>query len=427
MIRIVTQWATTLFRAAAQQHSALFKNSGALTIGTGTAAILGFIYWWVAARSFSPEVIGTASAFISLIGFIGLIGECGIGTLLTGEIVQQRLEHSHGLISAAVIASLLLSLAFGGIALALSGIASGTTLRPRGFDYFWVLIGCGLSGLSLVVDKTFVGMLQAGFQMLRQFLFSTVKLGLVVLVALWMSSDTAILISWVAGMAASLILVELFMRRTGQSFIYRPDFKLLYTLRRKAAHHYMLDVSAHAPILIMPYLVAVMLSPAANAVFTVTWMVVVISSIIPGALSAVLFPAIQAAPEEYRAKMVLSLGASLLFSLLVGLSIYFYSDKLLEVFNPAYEKIGDSHLRFLGFGVIGHAIKSHVGTAARLNDRMRVASLWFSLTSLFELACVTVGCLIGGLEGLSVGWTSALLIDGVVMLSLTNPLIRMVK
>ena len=427
MIRIVTQWATTLFRAAAQQHSALFKNSGALTIGTGTAAILGFIYWWVAARSFSPEVIGTASAFISLIGFIGLIGECGIGTLLTGEIVQQRLEHSHGLISAAVIASLLLSLAFGGIALALSGIASGTTLRPRGFDYFWVLIGCGLSGLSLVVDKTFVGMLQAGFQMLRQFLFSTVKLGLVVLAALWMSSDTAILISWVAGMAASLILVELFMRRTGQSFIYRPDFKLLYTLRRKAAHHYMLDVSAHAPILIMPYLVAVMLSPAANAVFTVTWMVVVISSIIPGALSAVLFPAIQAAPEEYRAKMVLSLGASLLFSLLVGLSIYFYSDKLLEVFNPAYEKIGDSHLRFLGFGVIGHAIKSHVGTAARLNDRMRVASLWFSLTSLFELACVTVGCLIGGLEGLSVGWTSALLIDGVVMLSLTNPLIRMVK
>jgi O-antigen/teichoic acid export membrane protein len=427
VIRIVTQWATTLFRAAAQQHSALFKNSGALTIGTGTAAILGFIYWWVAARSFSPEVIGTASAFISLIGFIGLIGECGIGTLLTGEIVQQRLEHSHGLISAAVIASLLLSLAFGGIALALSGIASGTTLRPRGFDYFWVLIGCGLSGLSLVVDKTFVGMLQAGFQMLRQFLFSTVKLGLVVLAALWMSSDTAILISWVAGMAASLILVELFMRRTGQSFIYRPDFKLLYTLRRKAAHHYMLDVSAHAPILIMPYLVAVMLSPAANAVFTVTWMVVVISSIIPGALSAVLFPAIQAAPEEYRAKMVLSLGASLLFSLLVGLSIYFYSDKLLEVFNPAYEKIGDSHLRFLGFGVIGHAIKSHVGTAARLNDRMRVASLWFSLTSLFELACVTVGCLIGGLEGLSVGWTSALLIDGVVMLSLTNPLIRMVK
>ena len=427
MIRIVTQWATTLFRAAAQQHSALFKNSGALTIGTGTAAILGFIYWWVAARSFSPEVIGTASAFISLIGFIGLIGECGIGTLLTGEIVQQRLEHSHGLISAAVIASLLLSLAFGGIALALSGIASGTTLRPRGFDYFWVLIGCGLSGLSLVVDKTFVGMLQAGFQMLRQFLFSTVKLGLVVLAALWMSSDTAILISWVAGMAASLILVELFMRRTGQSFIYRPDFKLLYTLRRKAAHHYMLDVSAHAPILIMPYLVAVMLSPAANAVFTVTWMVVVISSIIPGALSAVLFPAIQAAPEEYRAKMVLSLGASLLFSLLVGLSIYFYSDKLLEVFNPAYEKIGDSHLRFLGFGVIGHAIKSHVGTAARLNDRMRVASLWFSLTSLFELACVTVGCLIGGLEGLSVGWTSALLIDGVVMLNLTNPLIRMVK
>jgi O-antigen/teichoic acid export membrane protein len=419
----VTQWATTRVRAIAQQHGALVKNSGALTVGTGTAALLGFVYWWVAARSFSPKVIGTASAFISLTGFVGLIGECGIGTLLTGEIVQQRLEHRRGLITAAMIASLSLSLAFGGIALVLSKIASGTTLSPPGIDYFWVLIGCGLSGLSLLVDKAFVGMLQASFQMLRQFLFSTFKLGLVVVLALWISSETVILISWVGGMAASLILVESFMRRTGQSLIHPPNFKLLYTLRRKAAHHYMLDLSGQAPIVIMPYLVAVLLSPTANAVFTITWMVVIIAAIVPGALAGVLFPAIQAAPEEYRAKMTLSLGASLAFSLFIGLIIYLYSGTLLTIFNPTYATIGGSHLRFLGFGIIGHAIKSHVGAAARLNNRMRLASLWFGLASLFELACVAMGCLIGGLEGLSIGWTSALLIDGAMMLLLANPLV----
>jgi O-antigen/teichoic acid export membrane protein len=211
----ITQWATSRFYAGLQQHGVLVKNSSALAIGTGSAGVLGFVYWWLAARSFSPEIIGTASAFISLIGFIGLIGECGIGTLLTGEIVQQRPEYRQGLISAAILASLSLSLAFGGIALVLSELAI-SPLNPSGFDYLWVVIGCGLTGLSLLVDKAFVGMLQAGFQMLRQLLFSTFKVGFIALVAIWMSSDTAILISWVGSLVASLIFIELLLRRTGK-------------------------------------------------------------------------------------------------------------------------------------------------------------------------------------------------------------------
>jgi O-antigen/teichoic acid export membrane protein len=405
------------FRTASRRHGALIKNSAALTIGTGTAGALGAVYWWLAARSFSPEAIGSASAFISLMGFIGLLGECGIGTLLMGEIVQQRPEGRHGLISAAMVVALSISLAMGGVALVISRLV----LNPSLIDCLVVFIGCGLMGLSAMVDKAFVGMLQAGLQMLRQFLFSALKLGLIAMAALCMPSDTGVLFSFVVSAGAALIIVEWFMRRTGQSLIHRPDFKLLYTLRRKAAHHYMLDMSAQAPLIIMPYLVAVLLSPATNAVFTVTWMVVLLAAIIPGALSAVVFTAVQAAPEQYRDKMSLSLGASLLFSLAFGCFIYLYAAEILTIFNPAYAAIGDSHMAFLGFGVIGHAIKSHVGAAARLNNRMRQASLIFGITSLFELACVTVGCRVDGLEGLSIGWSSALVFDGLVMCLITSP------
>src|SRR3954464_13428789 len=69
------------------KHSALLKNSGAMVIGSGTAAVLGFAYWWLAARSFSPDAIGRAAANFSLMQLVGMIGGAGIGTLLTGEII----------------------------------------------------------------------------------------------------------------------------------------------------------------------------------------------------------------------------------------------------------------------------------------------------------------------------------------------------
>lgn len=418
---LISQSASVI-RAASEKHGVLVKNSGALVIGTVTAAVLGFVYWWLAARTFSPEVIGTASALISLTGFVGLIGECGIGTLLTGEIIQQP-KRDHGLVSAAILACLSTSLAVGGISLVLSELVSGTLsmLNPRGLDNVWIFIGFGLTGISLMIDQAFVGMLQSGFRMLRQFLFSALKLSFVALVVIWTSDETAILISWSGSLLVSLILIELIMRRFGQTLIHPPDFKLLYMLKRKAAAHYMLDLGMQASTTIMPYLVAVLLSPASNAAFMVIWMIVSVAAIVPSALATVLFPVIRAEPALYRESMRLSLGLSLLFALVFGVFIYMYSLEIMTLFNPTYAQIGDSHLRFLGFGMIGSVVKFHACTAARVKDRMRQASLWFGLASMFELVCVTVGCRMGGLAGLSMGWVAAMLTEGVVLMLMTKP------
>jgi O-antigen/teichoic acid export membrane protein len=418
-----TQWAASRFRSVSEQHGSLFRNSGALIFGSGMTALLGFVYWWIAARSFSPGALGIASALISLMGFIGLIGEGGIGTLLMGEIIQRHPQHRQGLISAAMLSSFSLSCIVGGIVLVLSRFLF-TALHPSLFDYLWVFIGCGLTGNFLIVNKAFVGMLQSGFVTLHQFFYAICKLGLIVLVALWMSTETAILISWVGGLVIAIMLIEAFLRRTGRTLIHPPDFRLLYTLKQKAAHHYLLDLSAQAQILIMPYLVAVVLSPVSNAVFTVVWMVVLLASIIPGTLATIVFPEVRAVPAQYREKMMISFVASIVFAVGFGCLIYLYSSDLLTVFNPTYASIGDSELRFLGFGVIGHTIKSYVGTAARLNNSMARASLIFGIAGLFELACVIVGGRIAGLEGVSIGWSSALLIDGCAMFLLTNPFVH---
>ncbi|TIU86713.1 MAG: hypothetical protein E5W03_08610 [Mesorhizobium sp.] len=176
--------------------------------------------------------------------------------------------------------------------------------------------------------------------------------------------------------------------------------------------HYALDVAVQAPAVIMPYLVLVLLSPTINAAFVSLWMLVSMASLIPAAMATALFPVVRASPKQSRHDTLLSVTASLLFSLVCAVFIFTYSQTILAVFNPAYPEIAGSSLRFLGFSLLGSTLKFHACTLARLGDRMRKASRWFALGGLLELCLVIAGAKHGGLQGLVLGWTLAVSIEG---------------
>jgi hypothetical protein len=71
-----------------------------------------------------------------------------------------------------------------------------------------------------------------------------------------------------------------------------------------------------------------------------------------------------------------------------------------------------SSLRFLGFSLVGSTLKFHVCALARLGDAMRKASLWFAFGGLLELCLTVVGARLDELQGLVVGWTLAVSIEG---------------
>ena len=93
----------------------------------GRNCVFGFVYWWVTARFFTPAAVGLASADISLMGFLGLAADIGLGTMLQGEIPKRRQLAPH-LIWAALLASLLSA----GI-LGLGYLASTAAFAPMGF------------------------------------------------------------------------------------------------------------------------------------------------------------------------------------------------------------------------------------------------------------------------------------------------------
>ena len=400
-------------RRELRKNAALVMNSGALAVGTTAAAALGFVYWWLAARLFPPQVIGNTAALLSVMGLIGTLGEAGLGTMLVGEIVRNP-GKERGLVAAAACVGV--ALAVGLALLFVLGHAyfySSTALIGGWFEGIAFVLGCGLTVLAVVADQAFLGNLRSAGRMIRLVLFGTLKLMLIAAAAIGgYTSNAAVLLSWAVGLLASLVGVDLLTRGGARQLVGPPDFQLLQTLRKKVFDHYALDVALQAPSVIMPYLVLVLLSPTINAAFVSLWMLVSMASLIPAAMATALFPVVRASPRQSRHDILLSVMASLLFSLVCAVFIFTYSQTILAVFNPAYPEIAGSSLRFLGFSLLGSTLKFHACTLARLGDRMRKASRWFALGGLLELCLVVAGAKHGGLQGLVLGWTLAVSIEG---------------
>src|SRR5437763_6537623 len=93
-VKILLQWANA--------NCVILLNAGSLVGTTVVTSALGFAYWWLAARQFSPQAIGLASAAISAMILLGTFGMLGLGTLLVGELPHQQGKEV-SLISAALI------------------------------------------------------------------------------------------------------------------------------------------------------------------------------------------------------------------------------------------------------------------------------------------------------------------------------------
>jgi len=92
----------TVFQQLIAKHSILLGNAGSLFGTTVVTSGLGFVFWWVAARVFSPAAVGLSSAAISAMTLLGTGCILGLGTLLVGELPRQP-GKAASLISAALL------------------------------------------------------------------------------------------------------------------------------------------------------------------------------------------------------------------------------------------------------------------------------------------------------------------------------------
>lgn len=397
----------------------LLGNTAAISAGTALTALSGFAYWWVAARSFPPEAVGTASALVSVIGLIGLFGECGFGTLLLGAALGT--SQGLGLIGAAMVASLAVSalLGAGYVALGEYWPAINHGLEGLGGNDLLLVTGCALTGLTLLTDQSLIAQLRGRLQLLRNATSALTKLAILLLLALWLpeaNGTRLLLLAWVAGLVLALVTVGLAARRSGLAVAGRPSFGPLLRQMPRVVDHHALNLAAQAPTIIFPFLIAVLFSPTVNAAFYPAWAIVHAASLFTAALTMVLYRIGTSEPQRLRERLGFSLALSCAFALAVGAALFALSGHILAFFNPGYPEIAGPGLALLGFGLVSLAIRQHYLALMRLQGRMRSSSAHFAAWSAVEIACACAGGLGAGLLGFVLGWLGSLSLQAATML-----------
>lgn len=398
----------------------ILVNAGSLISTTAVTSVLGFAYWWVAARWFPPETVGLGSAAISAMILLGTVCMLGLGTLLVGELPRQPGKEG-SLISAALIVVGAIGACIG-IAFALVAPFIATDLQPLGASGQNVVlfaIGVSLTAMSFVLDQALIGLLRGELQLLRNTFFAVAKLAALFVVSLLLSQKVGLTIytTWIGGNALSLAVLTgyVIVKKGWSRSTYLPQWGLLRKLGPAALQHQIFNLILQLPVLILPVLVTVLLSATVNAWFYVSFMLAMVISSVSYALTTVLYAVSSARPAILAHKARLTLGLAVVTCILANCVFQLATKQVLGVFGHTYAEQAAWSLRILALGGFPYIIRGHYVAICRIQGRVLHAMLPMAAGTVLELGAAALGAQLGGLTGLSLGWVAALCVEAVFM------------
>ena len=139
----------------------IVRNAASLYGATIITSLLGFIYWFVAARLVPAQAVGIASALQSAAQFLGYFCVIGLNTLVISELSADK-QRARSLILTAVATVGIVSLVFSAVvAIGLQSLSSAIregVHGPVGLLVF-ALLG-SLTTVLLVLDDACIGLLR---------------------------------------------------------------------------------------------------------------------------------------------------------------------------------------------------------------------------------------------------------------------------
>lgn len=399
----------------------MLTNASSLIGTTAVTSVLGFAYWWVAARQFLPESIGVASAGISVMMLLGAFCMLGLGTLLITELPRQPGQEA-SLISTAL-------LVVGGVGwcagslfavfapLLVQGLQP---LKANAIDIFIFACGVSLTAVTLVLDQALIGILHGELQLWRNVFFALTKLVLLLAVGYWLAHKTGMTIyaTWAIGNALSLTLLLGIVVLKGKKPLstYMPRKALLRKMGFAALKHHLLNLILQAPAQALPIVVTALLSARMNAWFYVSWMIASFVFVVPTALTTVLHAMNSAQPSTLAHKARVTMGLALLTSIIANGLLQFDTKQVLGLFGDSYAGQATWCLRILALGAFPLIIKNHYISICRIQDRIGQAMFSMLPGGVLEVVGAILGAHIGGLTGLSLGWIVTIGIESLFMI-----------
>lgn len=408
--------------AALREHlnAPLFRNAYALVVNTGITAVLGFVYWVIAARLFSTNDVGLAAAAISAMTLLAGISLLNLEAVLVRFIPiagRQTRRLILGVFAVctvlAVITSTIFIFGIPFLAPSLDFLASNFSgLGFVGATVAWVYF--------VLLDGILVGLGRAVWVPVENALFGAAKLAF--LLAFAGSGPFGIFESW--SLAAALVVVP-FALLILLRFIPVHMTKAVpggaeltrETFRSYAAGDYVGSMFDLAAISLLPLIVTHYAGAEENAFFYQSWIIAYTLILVANNTSRAL--TVEAARDASQlhsyGRTVLMHTLKLLTPIVAGVVIL--APWILRVFGEEYAAEGTLTLRILALAALPHTVILLGLVTARLQHHLKTV-----IAIQGAIAFITLGSAVMLVErmgnlGAALGWFSSQLIVAAVLLA----------
>ncbi|MFF1882124.1 lipopolysaccharide biosynthesis protein [Pseudarthrobacter sp. NPDC058196] len=348
------------------RHSPLRSSIG-LVIAKGVQTGTGFAFWILAAHATLDREVGLTTAAVSAVMICTQLAVLGTGSAVIvsvgrGEPPARVLDAAFGLVG---VAGTVLALAYLVLETAVSpDVASLTVL------FWFVFIMAAVTGtMCTVLDQALVALGRGGSATMRYTVGGLVPLVATALVA-WLANGAGadvLMACWTLGSAVSCVIGFIQLRRL-VGYRPRPSLHPAHgrSLLMLGIPNQLLTLTERAPGLVLPLLLAHLVSPEIAAYWYPAWMMAWAAYTAPMLIGIVQFSEGVREPERLAATTWASFRWSLVIGILAAAVLIVFAHPLLHLLGDRYANASTDALRLLAAGLVAYAVLQAYNSVCRV-------------------------------------------------------------
>jgi len=252
------------------RQAPLYANASYLVLASGATAFLGFLFWVLVARLYSPDDVGFASAVISAVNLLGFLSNLGLNYGLV-RFLPESGDRTASLLNSTFILGAVIAAITGSIFLVGIPIWSPALDEVRGN---FVYVVCFLGSLISMVVQT---MINAAFVSYRKSVFvllqGALTSGLRIIIALGLVTflgALGIFASWALAIQVALIVSVLLLVpriRSGYKPALTIDILQIKSMFQYSFQNYLTMLFWNGPNFVLPLIVVNLVGAESTAYF----------------------------------------------------------------------------------------------------------------------------------------------------------------
>lgn len=350
----------------------LYRNSIYLMASSGVMAAFGFFFWLICARLFSAEDVGLATTLISVMGLIASISVLGLNSGLVRYLPTSK-EKNNKINTCFTVVALVAIIVSSIFLIGLSEFSprlmfiKHNILLSMAFIFFMVIYS-----LSSIIESVFMAFRSAKFILLKNSIFSVLKLGLpFVFIALGVVGAFGIFSAYMSALLIGFGVVFLVLI---YKFKYKPKLVFYDRVISKIGKYsfvlYLAGFIGGLSTTLMPLIITNTLHPETTAYYFIAMQIASLLFVISSATTSSLFAEGSNNQKSLKKNVLKSIWIITILLIPAILLTFLFGHFILGAFGEDYSTQGLMFLKLMALSGIFVSINSIFGSVFKVKKKI---------------------------------------------------------